>query len=455
MKIITIILLIAAGSLFGDTIWEDGFEENSEWILSGEFELGTPQGLGGEHGNPDPTSAFEGLHVLGVDLNGGGGYLGDYENNLGEDEYSAISPNIDCSGFLNVEFSFMKWLNVETSTYDHAYIDVSSDDGTTWVEIWTNSVEITNSSWSLDTFDISEIVDLQENVRVRFTIGPTDSSWQYSGWNIDNFIVSGDPVVYGAIEGNIVNSANNDPVPFAQIASPFGNALSDDEGYFLLTGIPTGNRIITVNAIGFFPFESDDILVTENDTTYVLCEMYENTETPPSPQNLEALVIDENNVQLTWEAPASRDVLLAYNVYRNGYIITSILEEEFLDLNLVNGEYSYFVTAVYDIGESLPSNEIIVQIEATGIDELVAADFKMWNYPNPFNPETTISFSINENEVGNLSIYNLKGQEIFKEKFEAGDHQYNWNAKAFTSGIYFYKLKTDHSSQMKKMILLK
>jgi Secretion system C-terminal sorting domain/Carboxypeptidase regulatory-like domain len=455
MKIFLIILLIAVNSLFCDTIWDDDFEVNSGWLMSGEFEIGSPQGLGGEYGNPDPDAAFAGLQVLGVDLTGTGGYSGDYENSLGEDEYYAVSPLIDCSLFLNIEFSFMKWLNVEHPDYDHASIDVSSDDGTTWVEIWTNVDTVADDDWIEDIFDISAIADLQSIVRIRFTIGPTDGSWQYSGWNIDNLIVSGDPVVYGTIEGNVVNSANNQPVAFAQISSQFGNALSNEEGYFLMTEIPTGNRTITINALGFYSYESEDVLVIENDTIYVLCELIENPDVPPSPQNLTAEIIDENSVQLLWDAPD--DILLAYNVYRNGYIMASVLEENHLDLELVNGIYQYFVTAVYDVGESLPSNLLEVEIDAIGStnNEIIPLDAKLWNYPNPFNPSTTISFGIKENEEGILEIYNLLGQIILKETFKAGEHQYHWNAEGLASGIYLYRLKACEFDISRKCLLLR
>jgi Secretion system C-terminal sorting domain len=77
------------------------------------------------------------------------------------------------------------------------------------------------------------------------------------------------------------------------------------------------------------------------------------------------------------------------------------------------------------------------------------------NYPNPFNPETTISFNIKENETGVLSIFNLKGEKVMKQKFEAGDHQYLWNAKGLSSGIYFYKLASPTTNLTRKMILMK
>ncbi|MBT4331816.1 MAG: T9SS type A sorting domain-containing protein, partial [Candidatus Cloacimonetes bacterium] len=77
------------------------------------------------------------------------------------------------------------------------------------------------------------------------------------------------------------------------------------------------------------------------------------------------------------------------------------------------------------------------------------------NYPNPFNPTTTISFDVKENETGNLSIFNMKGQLVFTRSFSAGYHNFLWEANSFSSGIYFYNLKTASYSHTRKMILLK
>ncbi len=77
------------------------------------------------------------------------------------------------------------------------------------------------------------------------------------------------------------------------------------------------------------------------------------------------------------------------------------------------------------------------------------------NYPNPFNPTTTIKFNIKENETGILSIYNIKGQRIISRQFEAGQHNFNWDASKQSSGVYLYKLQTDSFTEIKKMLLLK
>lgn len=89
---------------------------------------------------------------------------------------------------------------------------------------------------------------------------------------------------------------------------------------------------------------------------------------------------------------------------------------------------------------------------------------KVWqNYPNPFNPETTIEFGIKENSNVLIEIYNIKGQKVktlINGFREAGYHSVIWNGKdnsgkPVASGLYFYRMRTDNYSKIRKMILLK
>ena len=66
-----------------------------------------------------------------------------------------------------------------------------------------------------------------------------------------------------------------------------------------------------------------------------------------------------------------------------------------------------------------------------------------------------ISFSIQDGENGALTIYNTKGQLLETHNYEAGDHQLNWDAAKYGSGIYFYKLETISYTNIKKMIMVK
>ncbi|MBL7959831.1 T9SS type A sorting domain-containing protein [bacterium] len=85
------------------------------------------------------------------------------------------------------------------------------------------------------------------------------------------------------------------------------------------------------------------------------------------------------------------------------------------------------------------------------------------NYPNPFNPETTIKYDLDRETVVSLKIYNLLGQEVrqlFHGKQGAGQQRVLWDGrdergKELASGIYIYRLDAGKVSKTKKMILVK
>jgi len=79
------------------------------------------------------------------------------------------------------------------------------------------------------------------------------------------------------------------------------------------------------------------------------------------------------------------------------------------------------------------------------------------NYPNPFNPTTNLSFTLPVASDYTLSIYNVSGQRVaeFSGFEQAGEKVITWSADGLASGIYFYQLKTDAFSAVKKMVLLK
>lgn len=80
------------------------------------------------------------------------------------------------------------------------------------------------------------------------------------------------------------------------------------------------------------------------------------------------------------------------------------------------------------------------------------------NTPNPFNPETRISFELNYRTHVRMRVYNVKGElvsDLLNEFFEPGNHEVVWNAIDLPSGIYFYSLMTDDGISNKKAVLLK
>jgi hypothetical protein len=113
--------------------------------------------------------------------------------------------------------------------------------------------------------------------------------------------------------------------------------------------------------------------------------------------------------------------------------------------------------------------EIVLTPQGINNQESTPQEFRLeQNYPNPFNPSTTISFSINEREHVNLSIYNILGKLVdvlVDEELGAGRHSVSWdinnslNLKSksgnFNSGIYFYQLKTNSFVETRKLVLMK
>ncbi len=83
--------------------------------------------------------------------------------------------------------------------------------------------------------------------------------------------------------------------------------------------------------------------------------------------------------------------------------------------------------------------------------------------PNPFNPNTTIAYSLPEAGKVRLDIYNVKGQlvkTLVNTEHVAGFHSAVWNGKdmnnkTVASGVYFYRISSPHKTQTKKMLLLK
>lgn len=171
----------------------DDFSTDKGWFgyEVGGWERGPAQAGGGSFGSPDPeydhTPFSEDNHLLGFVIGG------DYPNNL--PEKSIISPPIDCRGHDRIYLRFWGWLNVAGNAYDHARVYVSND-GANWTPIWENPdfPDITDSQGERFSFDISDVAANQETVYVKFTMGPTDDSIQFSGWNIDDLEVTSNPI---------------------------------------------------------------------------------------------------------------------------------------------------------------------------------------------------------------------------------------------------------------------
>ncbi|MCF7794700.1 MAG: carboxypeptidase regulatory-like domain-containing protein, partial [Candidatus Cloacimonetes bacterium] len=206
----------------------------------------------------------------------------------------------------------------------------------------------------------------------------------------------------------------------------------------------------------FVRAEYDDGILSDPsntvDVTIVLSE----------PTDLQADVIDDD-VELSWTAPADNRSITGYRIYRNNNEIATTTETTFTDEDLNVGSYTYFVKAEYGQYLSDPSNEVVVELTDAINFIIPERTALLGNHPNPFNPETYISLALKENSFVTLEIYNIKGQKIrtlLNDEMSAGIHSLIWKGeddagKQAASGVYFYKMKAGNILQTKKMILMK
>ncbi len=183
--------------LIYQTIFFDNFETDQGWSFSYEFERNKPQGLGGYSGpktwgSADPEHAVSGDTIIGVDLIGHGDYPGNYELNDTTNFHYATSPLLDLRYYNNVQLKFSRQLNIYL--FDQASIQYSIDNGSNWNYLWMNIDEggsISEPRWVERQYFIKDYVDRKDSVRIRFALGPTGAYNSSGGWNIDNFLVTG------------------------------------------------------------------------------------------------------------------------------------------------------------------------------------------------------------------------------------------------------------------------
>jgi len=267
------------------------------------------------------------------------------------------------------------------------------------------------------------------------------------------------------------------------------NVLFDTAFNLAMTNSPsagTVRMIATLNGYRFNRSDGDNMIHAETNQI----EHYKpqirlvanSVLTPPT--DLTATV-EGRVVNLAWTVPIAPFVtLLGYNVYRNDELVNVVLVQNnaFADYSeKIEGDYIYHVTAVYNQGESRLSNPVEVTIGVSEDDEVepLLRTGLVGNFPNPFNPSTTIRFEVRGSRVENppypplkrgansvfvqIYIYNIRGQRVqtlVDEYLAEGKYSVVWNGtdsdgQAVSSGLYLYKMVADDFIEVRKMMLLK
>ncbi|MBN2668299.1 MAG: T9SS type A sorting domain-containing protein [Bacteroidales bacterium] len=167
-------LIVILGFTFNSNaqIFQDDFSTDQGWTLNGSWERNTAIA--------EPSADY-----------GGDGFI--LANPLGSDYFNyaareeVLSPVIDCSTNTTVVIDYMSFSGCESSSYDHMGVEVY--DGATWHTVWTNGASFQENAWTNYIIDVTAYAAGNANFQVKFYMGTTDASVQYSGFAIDNFVV--------------------------------------------------------------------------------------------------------------------------------------------------------------------------------------------------------------------------------------------------------------------------
>ena len=194
-----------------------------------------------------------------------------------------------------------------------------------------------------------------------------------------------------------------------------------------------------------------------------------------APENLQATAGDEQ-VTLTWSAPLNDSGAnitgYAYRYKESGgdFIAYTDIPESgpgeanarsYTVTELTNGlEYVFHVRALNQHGGGLPAEATVTLpgVVSTESDELPTEAMLWGNYPNPFNPETTIRYALPQAGEVRLVVYDLLGHEVailVEGSKPAGNHTVRFRAGNLSSGLYVYRLQVQDKTIVRTMILVK
>jgi hypothetical protein len=413
-----------------------------------------------------------------------------YANNA---NYTLTSPEYFIGGMGQLSF----YHNYQTQTNnDGGNVKISVDNGATWhiltPDLGYNTPHCSNnnsaipgepcfsgysSGWRFDTFDLSAYSGQYGVIRWQFGSDPSTVAY---GWSIDDVSITGCQLKTGIVTGTVALEDGPGVLTDVLIGAEDFLTHPDTNGAYTLY-LPGGTFNVCASLEYYETASANNQTITEGQTL-PLNPMTLNYLTPP--ENLVLSSLENGHVVLTWsfgrqdtrgvrKHNAQREVFQHFNVYR---------QEETGEIELVNlstgnmGQddidslrtYYYYVTALYQEGESMPTSRLTVfwdgqVVSDNHVSEVPAITALKGNYPNPFNPETRINYSLAQNGKVELTIYNLRGQKVRSlvgETQSAGEHNVVWNGRddagrTLASGMYFYRLKAANYDVTRKALLLK
>ncbi len=266
---------------------------------------------------------------------------------------------------------------------------------------------------------------------------------------------------FAFVQGNVDTRINPMVDNLCMNAHDFTGVINDDNTYYMV--LPQMSGPFFAYCPGYKEFVSPVNDFVSNQV-YNCDIMMESVAVP------ENLTITDNNGALTLQWTCSTPQLIdEYVIYRsiNNEIFTPADTTTFATWSQYYSDemnLKFFVVAVSDGYESLPTDTVeLILVGNANEDVNKFSTAITGNYPNPFNPETNIAFTLAEDSHVQIEVYNIKGQKVktlVNERLHEGENHVIWkglddNGKSVGSGVYFYKLKAGAKQDIRKCVLLK
>ncbi|HEY3296999.1 MAG TPA: T9SS type A sorting domain-containing protein [bacterium] len=475
----------------GNPSYQQSFDiDNGQWVPSNEIWQWGPVI------NPNGPTAHSGANVWGTGLNDNypANACGTLDLNLG---LQVVSDN--------AQIEFWYWSQIEQA-YDGCNFKVSTDNGNSWMifasqdgydgttlsvntcipdeACWTGSL---SPQWRHTVIPI--VVLLGQTPIFRFTFG-SDASVNYAGFFFDDMTIWGmgtpipargyltleqsGPPDWGYTLHQVSGVVNH--LVFSNLCPGTTGSVSDEAQYhgWVAQNYPdsvvfTAMQGLTEGSLGTFwlhhPTCSDRVRWMAGDSSGYI--------DGPLPVELSSFDVTAttDGIRLAFATASETDndhfeILRATDKSGTFERITSVTSAgntagghryDYVDTHVTTGQtYWYYLVSVDANGNRTEHRDL--QRSAVATESLLPAEYSLSAYPNPFNPSTTLVFSLKEAGHVRLGIYDVTGRlvrSLSEGNYAAGTHRLNVDAGDLATGIYFVRLQSAHFNTSHKLLLLK
>ncbi|MCD4828994.1 MAG: beta-propeller fold lactonase family protein [Candidatus Cloacimonetes bacterium] len=273
----------------------------------------------------------------------------------------------------------------------------------------------------------------------------------------------------GQISGVVdLAETTDDSGALIEILELGATATSDPDGDYLFSAVPQGTYTMRANKNGWLEETVGAVSVTAGEMTTVDFTLGVFAYAPTT---LTAAYTTSDDVILQWTMPGDAQIdpegftgwMFAPDDVGDPELWTELftaVTAAYAILDITLSEQTQFaVTADYWWGESSEA-AISNVLDPLSADETPPAPVTalLPNTPNPFNPSTTVQFSLAQAGTARLEVFDVRGRRVTvlaDERFDVGEHTLTWDATGMASGIYLLRLQTDGRSLTRRMALLK